>query len=325
MTPDNQDASVVRDRLSGGPAERLGSPSHIGRAKTALYVITALYGGTGFFVGLLAALSADPLAMFLGLLTVSGALGMAVLGNTVLRLATRVLAIDESLADIHDRLDRIAPATEHSGINKTDESSKPTMDLAAIGSGDPGELAAARLDRDVLPRLVRMMEDEPPPEALEAQPPYGPPLKGGRQGGLTSAGVSAQNADGEKHRYDTGATAVTTRNLLRQWKLGLRSGDLAACRAVYAAFVDTVDPSTLAPLKVQLDKLADRTEKSLREAFSDAVGRRDYAGMLTVGEQICTLLRDRPVAEEFERIRPDLIRRHQHTTEDGSPTLRLAR
>lgn len=302
-------------RFAGWARERLEGSSHTRGAKAILYAVTALYMIIGLVVGVSAALSGNGLDVFVGFLLITGAMGIAALGSLLFRLAARVARLGEYIEEIQDRLDRITPAPNSSDTPSQEESSAPLMDLAAIGRGNPSELAAARLDRDVLPRLVTLMEDKPPPEASKTQEPQTPDA--------ISTEPAAQCVGRDRHRNDTWATTAAFKNLSREWKLALRHGDLAACRAVFAAFADTLDPSTLAPLELQLGRLADRTEESLRKAFTDSLHRRDYAGMLMVGERICKLLPERQVAEEFKRIRLQLMRGSPRDTEGSPPTLRV--
>jgi len=68
------------------------------------------------------------------------------------------------------------------------------------------------------------------------------------------------------------------------------------------------------------EELAERVERSLREAFSSCVRKGDYAGGLAIGERIGKLLADRPVAAEFRRIRPYLLGRlNREATRSGPP------
>ncbi len=227
-------------------------------------------------------------------------------------------AVGEALEDIRRRLDRVNPTTERAGTGESDKPSTQLMDLAAIGRGDPSVLAAARLDRDVFPRLVTTMEKQPPAEAAETQP----------ENVQTSHPAAGSTDDHTVDEQTAGAdtTAATIKNLLREWKLGLRNGDLAACRAVFSTLVDTADMATVISMELQLVQLADRTERSLREAFRRYFRERNYTGMLTIGEQICSLLPDRPVAEDFKRIKPYLLHRLEHASDSATtPTLRVIR
>lgn len=287
------------------------------RSKKTLYVIAGFYVGVGFFVAAPAALSGDRLSAFLGFLIISGALGAAVVVNAVLRLGARLSAIGESLDDIHNRLEQIEltyPSTETSA---SPESSTRVIYLTSFGRGDPSVLAAARLDRSAFPRLVTTMEEAPSAEAAHGRHE--------EANDLDATGGSSQTAEVKRGEApDTfDAADVTTKNLLREWKMGLRTGDVAACRRVFSAFVDTADLTIVAQLGAQLEALADRTERSLREAFAECARRRDYTGLLEIGDRICELLPDRPVAEEFKRIKPHLLGREQ--TPDGTPILRVVR
>ncbi len=302
-------------RFAGWAREMLEGSSHARRARVILYAVTALYMVIGLVVGVSAALSGDRLDVFIGFLLITGAMGTAALGSLLFRLATRVARLGEYIADIEDRLDRTTPAPDSSDTPIQEESSAPLMDLAAIGRGNPSELAAARLDRDVLPRLLNLMSDKPPAEASESQV--------SRTLDALSTERAPQSVRREENHNDTCATAAAFKNLSREWKLAMRNGDLVACRAVFAAFADTLDPSTLAPLELQLERLADRTEESLRQVFTDSLHRRDYAGMLMAGERICKLLPDRQIAEEFKRIRLQLMRGPPRQNEGHTPTFRV--
>lgn len=63
----------------------------------------------------------------------------------------------------------------------------------------------------------------------------------------------------------------------------------------------------------------DRLESNLRNQFRRQVRERNFAAALETGQQITTLLPLRPVAEDFERLKPILIRRADETLV-ASPT-----
>ena len=269
------------------------------RTRKTLYAVTAFYVGVGFFITVPAALSGDRLSAFLGFLIIGGALGGAAVINAVLRSAFQIQSVGERLDDIRLRLEQMEATYHSTQTTATAESPARLIDLATLGRGDPSVLVAARLDRDAFPRLVTTMEEEPPAEAAEVQPD-------GASDGAVVPEPLAQPSPGEPD--DSGPPAeVIARNLLRDWNVGLRNGDVAACRAVYAALVDVADPNTVAALSAQLDELTDRTEASLRVAFAERYRERDFEGMLAVGARLCGLLPDRPVAEEFNRIKPFLL------------------
>ncbi len=287
-----------------------------GRTRRTLYIITAVYVVIGFTVAIPAALSGDRLSAFLGFLIIGGALAAAAVVGAVLRLTARVLSVSESVEMLSESLERIEQTIEAAQNVSLADPGIHLIDLASVGDGDPSVLAAARLDRDLFPRLVATMERQPPSETPIPDAPIAPAdVAGGDDATETRSGTSADEIE---------PSGVTTKNLLREWRLGLRNGDLAACRAVYATLIDMAQPAALAPMKLQLDQLADRTEASLRDTFSRNVAARDFAGMLKVGEQICRLLPERPVADEFMRVRPHLLHHLEQTGgSDTHPTLRV--
>ena len=69
------------------------------------------------------------------------------------------------------------------------------------------------------------------------------------------------------------------------------------------------DSAETSPNIEQMYDALDETERRLRQEFSHRACRRDYAGLLDVGRRICKLLPDRPIAAEYERLEPALIRK----------------
>jgi hypothetical protein len=276
------------------------APGPTRRSATTVYIAAGAGAGLGVWAAVSAALSQDWPVTAIAVLIISGLVGEALLVTAVLRLAARLHDMDTTLNDI---CARPARTDEHAGPDEDADDEDPrvrTLDLSTLGKGDPGELVAARLDRDVFPRLLATMEDQPPARGSGRQDQEPQP-------GDTGTGDDPRRRHVQEH--DADPTALTTKNLLRTWRLGMRNNDLAACRTVFAALVDTVDAGTLEPLQMQLEELADRTEKLLREDFAARLTRRDFDGMLAVGERICRLLPDRPVTREFRRIEPHLRRR----------------
>jgi hypothetical protein len=130
---------------------------------------------------------------------------------------------------------------------------------------------------------------------------------GGEPGELATGETTPRGeADDVPDEAAVGSVGMTTRNLLGEWKLAVREGDLATCRRVFSAIVDLSEPGAAAPLRELLDRLADQTETRLRRAFCDCVRRRDFSKALVLGRQFAELLPDRPVRAEFERLRPVL-------------------
>jgi len=56
-----------------------------------------------------------------------------------------------------------------------------------------------------------------------------------------------------------------------------------------------------------MQMLADRTEQRLRMQFAQRVHQGDVEGVLRIGNQMCELLPDRPIADEFRRLKPLLL------------------
>ena len=286
------------------------------RATRTLYVITFFYVAMGFFVAVPAAVSGDRLSTFLGFSIIIVGLSAAAVVNVVTRLGARVGRVDESLHEIRGRLERIEQTLQAVTSNDSPLATTQVLDLAAMGRGDPRELVAASLDRSVFPRLATTMEQEPP---AEVGGPHADSARG------PSTGEAPHAADAGDQPAGANATGLTVRNLLRRWRVSLREGDLATCRRVYIALVETAGTATVGSMGGPLQLLADRIEQSLRDGFSKCARERDYDGLLAIGEQICRLFPDRPVAEEFKRLKPYLLRRGKQQGEQrGTASLRVA-
>jgi hypothetical protein len=267
-----------------------------------MYLIAVLYVSIGLALALLSVTRRDPLGTFLGFLIVSGALGGAVVLATVLKLSSQSELLAGRLEDLAGSLGRI----EQSLAGPTDDERHRTgaaceLDLSRVGPGDPTILTAATLDRAVYPRLLRAMEDEPPARSAEPRKPAWP--------AQVRAGAAGSHGDaiGGEAAMEEGVGGPATKNLLAQWRRAVRSGDLASCRAVYSALVDMASADQLAPLRHQMQVLAEQVEHELRDRFARSVRERNFAAALSAGEDIGRLLADRPVAQEFNRLRPYLM------------------
>jgi hypothetical protein len=150
------------------------------------------------------------------------------------------------------------------------------------------------------------MDIQPPAETIDPSRPRAP--------------TTSDDADRD---WETELGGVVQKDLLRTWKIGLRNRDLESCRTVYAALVDTVDDAVLESLKTKLQELADHTEHKLRESFAASRDRGDARGMIQVGQQICRLLPNRPIAEEFRSAEPHLQRLANPQASYPPPALRI--
>jgi hypothetical protein len=270
--------------------------------RKTLYLVAGFYVVVGFVVAVAAAIQGDRLGTFLGFLIVSGALAMGLFFRAALHLGVRISDMGEGLDELRRRLERIERLMREidaGGRKSTDPQASKTLDLSEIGRGDPAVLAAATLDRDVYPRLVATMDEEPPAQMDGARPRQANEPR--REAVGSGEVASAADMFGPN-------VGLTTKNLLRQWKVALREGDLAGCRGVLSALIDTAGPEAVEPLRVQIADLTERVERTLRDGFAAHVRDRDYASAIAIGERMCSLLPDRPVVEEFARLRPMLER-----------------
>lgn len=255
-------------------------------SRKTLYVVAGFYVLVGFVLAIASVVGGDRLGTFLGFLIISGALVGAVMLRAIMRLGEQADELAHTLAELrHTVLSAEASVSEQVREVK-DAANVRMIDLSTFGAGDASVLTAATLDRDAFPRLMTTMEDSPPPFAR----------------GSVGDDVSTLA------RVTPAAHGPSTKNLLRQWKVAVREGDLSECRRVLSTLVDVVTEEELAPLEEQLAVLADRVERSLRKAFSAHVQNRDFAGALAVGNQIVELLPDRPVANDFESLKVKLER-----------------
>ena len=264
------------------------------RMSIGVYAIASLYVGVGLLIAFRAALVGDVFNALIGLLVVSGALGGAFFLIRGLHLATRVWAMGEALEDVRTRLSQLAQGSESEEVREDAADAVRVMNLAAIGDGDPSVLAAATLDRSRFPRLVATL-DELQERTAEA----------GKHANHES--LLSELDDAEAGLPEDAGPA--TRNLLRQWRVALRTGDLNACREVYAAFVDVGDPELVARLSETLAKLDEQIRLDLRDIFRAAIRSGNYAEALTAGCELRILFPDSRASTDFERLEPHLRRR----------------
>lgn len=274
--------------------------------KKTLYIVAALYVIVGFVAATASALNGDRIGTFIGFLIISGALAVTAMLRAVLRIGVRLSEVGEAVVDMHAQLGRL-----ETGLNEVRERASldgqsaanaggvRMLDLAAMGSGNPGVLTAATLDLEAYPRLVATMEEGPPARSEKG-------IERSKDGSA-SAWTFQEESDGVGPVGDQ--TERSTKNLLRQWRAALRNGDLARCREAYTALMAAAGAEAIAPLGEQIEELSDRMERSLREAYSSRVREGDYAGAMAIGERICNLLPDRAVTAEVQRIRPYLLAR----------------
>ncbi len=270
-------------------------------ARKTLYLVAGFYVAIGFVMALVSAIQGDRLGAFLGFLIISGALVMGLLFRAALHLGVRISAMGDSLDDLRRRLDHLDDSIRGIRLPPSEKKTQAAeFDLSTMGIGDPSVLAAATLDRDVYPRLVATMEEEPPAQAISD-------VRRVQQSARPDASArSAADAAGVDEF--AGAAGPAIKSLLRNWRIALREGDLVGCRVVLSALIDTAGEEAVVPLREQIAALADRVEQRLRSEFSAHVRSRNFESAIGVGDQITTLLADRPVAAEYTKLKPLLER-----------------
>jgi len=262
-------------------------------SKKTLYVVAGFYVLVGFVLAIASVVGGDRLGTFLGFLIISGALVGAVMLRAIMHLGEQADELAHALDEMrHCVLSGEASVSEQ--LREIKEAAGVRMvDLTTFGSGDPSSLTAATLDRDAFPRLMKAMDDAPPP--------------------LAAASESVEKVVGQAELVLPERDGPATKNLLRQWKVAVREGDLAECRRVLSTMVDVATREELVPLEAQLAALTARVERKLRSAFSAHVRNRDFAGAIAVGNQITELLPGTPVARDFEAVRSQLHQKQQST------------
>lgn len=273
------------------------------RTRNTLYLVAGLYIVVGFVVAIATAMQPDPVGTFFGFLIITGALAMGLIARTALQVLVRIAHIEESLDDFADRVEGLIPLVHaNERISGESDSKADVIDLAKIGSGAPEQLAAATLNRDVYPRLATAMEQaagEGHSTDQGSHPRFDPGSSESAEKG------HPDHAPGN----GTNGSAAPARNLLQQWKLALAEDDLPLCKRIFSALVDLADRDALMPLQTQIEDLEDRLERRLRDRFTHQVHSRNFIAALETGDQLRSLLGDRPVAADFDRLRPILARR----------------
>ena len=262
-------------------------------------VLSAFVAALGLTVTVVSAVRGNAVDACIGLAIIFGAVAGVMVIHALDRLNRSVTAITE----VESRRSKVEGQRGGEGRERDTRSSEgafsnAVVDLAAVGHGDPGRIIAATLDRSVFPRLAETLNEQPPATTPDIQ---------SEVESLRSKVEGRRSGEGGAAAPESDVGGVAHKNVLRIWKQAVRAGDLITGRSVYSILVDTVDPRLVARLEVQMQALADRTEQRLRAQFVERVRQRDVEGVLQVGNQMCELLPDRPIAEEFRRLKPLLL------------------
>jgi len=250
------------------------------QTKRTLMVVVCLYVVIGFVVAVVSAVAGQPIGAFLGFLIISGSLAASVVLNGVLRVSHELASLREQLETIgHGMAAWTSEAGRSAAPDAGEENSAITLDLASLGPGDPGPITAATLDVSTFPRLLRAERDSAEDRrhelcrqiaALDASALEGIPAP---QDAVPADGGAGEPWPEERHPNET------------------------------------VERPSAVTLRPELRSVEDELEESLRVRFSRSIRAADFAAALAIGEQICAHLPDRPVADDFRRIRPHLLRR----------------
>jgi hypothetical protein len=100
---------------------------------------------------------------------------------------------------------------------------------------------------------------------------------------------------------------------MQTWDVAMRNGDVKTCRRILSVMLDTAEAEAVNRMRRDFAALEDRTEDALRRRFALSVAHRDLAGILGVGADICDLLPDRAIADEYRRLAPHLARAQAKT------------
>ena len=276
------------------------------RTRNTLYLVAGLYIIVGFVVAIATAMQPDPVGTFFGFLIITGALAMGLIARTALQVLVRIAHIEESLDDFADRVEELIPLAHANGGAASDQQDKAEqiVDLADTGAGNAQRLAAADLSRDAYPRLAG-------PRGSAAEERGNEEIESQHEPACPDPHLPQSSGFSSNHGVDHGSNgnAASVRSLLQQWKAALAEDDLPLCKDVFARLLNLADREALKPLQLQISELEDRLERRLRERFTSHVHRREFVAALETGEQMRSLLSDRPVAADFERLKPILARR----------------
>ncbi len=282
------------------------------QSKRAVYVIGGLYLAAGLALTAHGALGGRIAETLCGFLVINVVIMGGWLVLIVAGLSDRTAQATRRLDRIGESLRRIEESRAAPPPPRGERAREASLDLTAIGSGDPSALASAVLDRSVFPRLAGSM---------------GPPASG-EQAVERSVPSDAPDPsiDGALDRdriFQTGGPG--RKNMLRSWRVALRESDLGTCRRVFSTLLDTADPALVADFQAELDRLIDRVEGDLRRRFASRVRGGDYSAAIVVGREILTRLPESPIARDYQQIEPHLIRRagDPSSASDPPPQSRL--
>ncbi len=281
------------------------------RTRRTLHLVAGMYVAIGLVVSGAGALTGDRISAFLGFMIVAGALGAAAMFGVVFRTVARMGTLDKAVGDLRSSLARIEALMEKNQSSSRDDQAEEVrvLNLASVGGGELGAITAATLHRSGFPRLVTAMGADRP-VAFGADRPTGDMV------GPTPEFHPFE----ESSRRTISPGEVAEKDLRQTWSAAMRSGDLVACRTVYAALVDQAESETVSAMAASLDALALRHERRIRQRFAECIQAKQFGKALAIGAEIGPLFPNHPLSDEFERLRPILERRAQ--SGDKNPNVR---
>jgi hypothetical protein len=274
------------------------------QSKRAVYVVGGLYLTAGLALTAHGAFGGRITETLCGFLITN----VGILGGWLVLI---VAGLSDRTADAVRRLDRIGESLRRIEERRTasssgdDDARHASLDLSAIGYGDPSVLTGAVLDRSVFPRLAGAMDSPPTDEQADED---------GADENRTHA--PADDEDDRDMVFQAGGPGG--RNMLRRWRVALREGDVRTCRQVLSTLLDTADPALVGDFQREFDRLVERVEGDLRRRFAEMVRDGDYPGAIAVGREIITRLPESPIAHDYRRIEPHLIRRSAAAAQVGA-------
>jgi hypothetical protein len=301
---------VNRNRAQGGNTierEWRRAPRITRLALNTGFITAALLVGGGVFVLARSIAAADVPGMFIGLIGI----GAGWIGRLTLRMLGELLAAARatrasqqrsagSLAAIAQTLESMerseshvelsAESSEQHALVAAGSESAVNLDLSDLGNGELQAITAARLDRNVFPRLAAALDEE-------------------AKGPVSSGTLRQEIPDEPMTEIVALSEGVRNKNIFRQWQGAISRTDLPAARAIHATLSQALDAELLEPMTLQLRAVEESMERVLRKRFSSEVHTEAYAAALKTGEEICRLFPDRRIAAEFRQLRPLLARR----------------
>lgn len=229
----------------------------------------------------------------------AGAIG-ALLIWIVLRM---IISLREGVRDVTSALNEVDSAADplkphqptaprqhrESPVRSRDDATElePASIARRNGSADPSPRTASR-DASARPEVESAGMEAAIPTGTSTDPQT-----------RTEAGTLTGNRNGT-------AIPADYRMWLRRWVAAHQAGDLLTCEIMQADAPVDLPPNIAESVQIRLGELRAWMQDQLRRDFQQCVKRKDVAGALQVGDRMLELLPHSSVADEFQRLRPQL-------------------